>query len=405
MFRKIINAIRRLWEKIRAAEVLDDIDVSVRKKRRAATPPDSKPEKTSIPAPPIKKSPDAGGKSPVRLRRVFDGGEKPRKELHSMQFMAASAIFAQIGGEYLPGRLIDLLKEHDAIYAVRLFLSHMEMNYGDIVADADKQKLFRQAMDVLWDMEITARDSRLLDEPFYEAIRNEDIDEARRLAKRLIYVADILRAISSGSAIVFFEYKAAFLPKVEKCKDKWESLSDGDIENLRAEARMFMDCQRHYDARCSDIEEILREANHKISELEKLRGADAVEDYRRIWAGLADKAERAKEEAVNGARPLSACMDAIEEIYRDLCKLWGELEKIAPPPDTPRDEIQDAFETLGLSPDIGGDCAKIKGAYRIQSKRNHPDKFPDADEKAAAEEKMKDINGAYNILRDKFKCP
>jgi len=70
----------------------------------------------------------------------------------------------------------------------------------------------------------------------------------------------------------------------------------------------------------------------------------------------------------------------------------------------PADEIGEDkyYAILGLSP--GVDFSEIKGAYRKLSMKYHPDKVAHLGEefKKVAEEKMKEINNAYEFLKRKF---
>ncbi len=60
------------------------------------------------------------------------------------------------------------------------------------------------------------------------------------------------------------------------------------------------------------------------------------------------------------------------------------------------------FEVLGLQPGAGFD--QIKSAYRQLSMKYHPDKVNHLGEefRRVAEEKMKEINAAYNYLKNKY---
>jgi len=60
------------------------------------------------------------------------------------------------------------------------------------------------------------------------------------------------------------------------------------------------------------------------------------------------------------------------------------------------------YQVLGLSP--GATFAEIKSAYRKLSMEYHPDKVAHLGEefRKVAEEKMKEINGAYQFLKKKF---
>ncbi|MCJ7603327.1 MAG: DnaJ domain-containing protein [Desulfobulbaceae bacterium] len=63
---------------------------------------------------------------------------------------------------------------------------------------------------------------------------------------------------------------------------------------------------------------------------------------------------------------------------------------------------QQYYEILGLQPDASFE--EIKKAYRKLSMRYHPDKVVHLGEefKGVAEEKMKEINAAYQYLKKKF---
>jgi len=60
------------------------------------------------------------------------------------------------------------------------------------------------------------------------------------------------------------------------------------------------------------------------------------------------------------------------------------------------------YEILGLSP--GADFAEVKKAYRTLSMQYHPDKVAHLGEefKRVAEEKMKEINSAYQYLKERY---
>lgn len=65
--------------------------------------------------------------------------------------------------------------------------------------------------------------------------------------------------------------------------------------------------------------------------------------------------------------------------------------------DYQRLNINDAYSVLGLKP--GASPALVKQAYRQLVKIWHPDRFCDPQQKQEAEEKIKQINEAYNQLK------
>ena len=58
----------------------------------------------------------------------------------------------------------------------------------------------------------------------------------------------------------------------------------------------------------------------------------------------------------------------------------------------------DYYQVLGV--DRGADAAAIKGSYRRLAKELHPDRNPGD---AKAEQRFKEINQAYDILKDEQK--
>lgn len=74
-----------------------------------------------------------------------------------------------------------------------------------------------------------------------------------------------------------------------------------------------------------------------------------------------------------------------------------EGERHSAPRARPRTPEDDALATLELPP--GSDFANIKARYRQLAKQHHPDANGGAKE---AEEKLKSINQAYNILKAAF---
>ena len=59
--------------------------------------------------------------------------------------------------------------------------------------------------------------------------------------------------------------------------------------------------------------------------------------------------------------------------------------------------MRDPFSILGVTREASDD--EIKKAYRNLARENHPDKFTDPAERARAEEKMKEINAAYEEIQ------
>lgn len=60
-------------------------------------------------------------------------------------------------------------------------------------------------------------------------------------------------------------------------------------------------------------------------------------------------------------------------------------------------EYKDPYRTLGVSPDASDE--DIKDAYRKLARKYHPDKYTDSDMKEIAEEKMKEVNVAYEEIQ------
>ena len=60
--------------------------------------------------------------------------------------------------------------------------------------------------------------------------------------------------------------------------------------------------------------------------------------------------------------------------------------------------MNDPYKVLGVSPDASDD--EIKKAYRALARKYHPDKYRDSDLADLASEKMKEINAAYEQIKD-----
>ena len=59
--------------------------------------------------------------------------------------------------------------------------------------------------------------------------------------------------------------------------------------------------------------------------------------------------------------------------------------------------MRDPYQVLGVSPNASDE--EIKDAYRKLVKKYHPDKFADSDLAELANEKMKDVNAAYDEIQ------
>lgn len=60
-------------------------------------------------------------------------------------------------------------------------------------------------------------------------------------------------------------------------------------------------------------------------------------------------------------------------------------------------EYKDPYKVLGVNPNATDD--EIKNAYRALARKYHPDKYSDSDLKDLADEKMKEINAAYEEIQ------
>jgi DnaJ like chaperone protein len=68
----------------------------------------------------------------------------------------------------------------------------------------------------------------------------------------------------------------------------------------------------------------------------------------------------------------------------------------------PREQLNDAYTALGLTPDASD--AELKRAYRRLVSENHPDKLaakglPDS-MRQVAEERTREINVAYDLIKE-----
>lgn len=75
---------------------------------------------------------------------------------------------------------------------------------------------------------------------------------------------------------------------------------------------------------------------------------------------------------------------------------WVYAEPPRPNPKPPRQHT--LYDLLEVSPNASPEV--IKAAYRQLAMKYHPDRQPDAQARRGAEEQMKAINAAYEILAD-----
>ena len=59
--------------------------------------------------------------------------------------------------------------------------------------------------------------------------------------------------------------------------------------------------------------------------------------------------------------------------------------------------MSDPYKVLGVSPDASDE--EIKKAYRALARKYHPDKYRDNDLADLASEKMKEVNAAYEQIK------
>ena len=60
-------------------------------------------------------------------------------------------------------------------------------------------------------------------------------------------------------------------------------------------------------------------------------------------------------------------------------------------------DYKDPYKVLGVDPSASDD--QVKNAYRKLARKYHPDKYTDSDMKELAEEKMKEVNAAYEQIQ------
>lgn len=58
----------------------------------------------------------------------------------------------------------------------------------------------------------------------------------------------------------------------------------------------------------------------------------------------------------------------------------------------------DPYRELGLSPEAAGEPELVRAAFKALAKKYHPDRHPDAEGKARAEEKMRRLNEAQQLI-------
>ncbi len=82
-------------------------------------------------------------------------------------------------------------------------------------------------------------------------------------------------------------------------------------------------------------------------------------------------------------------------------RTYQRTEYQPPPPSANPPRSYTLYDLLEVSPNASPEV--IKAAYRQLALKYHPDKQPDANARRQAEERMKAINAAYEVLMDPAK--
>ena len=184
---------------------------------------------------------------------------------------------------------------------------------------------------------------------------------------------------------------------------------DGELERVEITAiRQFFQSPLGYDGeRLLWVRDLIKEARHSTESVASLC-AQIAESYTlqerlivlQVLASVAQADGRVTPAEERFVEEIAERL-GLAAFVRSFESGWGRRGGAAgPAPPSSRERIDDALATLGLA--HGATGAEIKQAWRNLSKENHPDRVNHLGEefRRLAEERMRKINAAYDILKE-----
>ncbi len=356
------------------------------------------------------------GRSKKFPKKTF---QDPHKHIDNIQLKAARAILANVGGEYLPLRLISILKDHDAFTAVYMFLSElMGFNYQSLLDEKEKQETLQNYLDILLHADLILKDSKLDDTPIYEAIQKRDNAMAESYIDRLDKISHIIKNLKNSTII----FKGEFLElkkEAEKILSKWHEVDDEAIKKITKWYKHWLNLQNKFNEYNAEIDEkyqwitnnfpeaIFHEVKSvKGEEIKKIRESitqgenieQGIGELKEILDQLEYLIEEHKDKQSNAYSESQTSDEEKTSYQKKEREPWEWIDNI----DDEEFKYTKAYYIFGFStpyPKYKPTEKELKKTYRSLARKYHPDSNP---EDKLAEEKLKSINNAYDFLKERL---
>lgn len=326
--------------------------------------------------------------SGFQLGTFFDD---PHRNVARMQRQTADAVLGAAGAPYLPARLLQLLKRHDAFHASDLFLRSLGLDYALLLESARDREYLRRATLILVEVDTLLRDSGLDDGPLYRlfaARASDEVIESR--VERLRKVAAIVASMRARR-VSFPEYRTEFLPQAEEATRRWETADDALISELHAALLEWEAAQEEYERLNSEIAELARLIYGRAPAAAAARLPPIIRTAERIRVA----AESGKVSAADAVGELRAVLEELRKVYESIPRRGGGGgasggRRAAGAGGT--SEAQARLRTLGLNypDDLNHDA--VRRAFRNLAHLHHPDKA------GGSKETFIELRDAYDWL-------
>lgn len=305
-----------------------------------------------------------------------------------LQKQAAGAFFEALEIEYLPGVLVEHLRQYDVSFALWTFCEEFRLRFHALATpeEPDHEEArdrLREVVGVLVDADQAARDTPLSQQPVVEALRRSP-DEAETLLNRLRDAGIVWRDLHTRS--LEWPRFAHFREVAKRTLADWAVLDEEVLEKISRLAADFEHMRTRFTAAEEEIQRLATDL---------LRAEDPA--VRNLAGILRDRTGALINRVRAGSTEPAAGIDEIEDILADLLDLAHLNAQPAP---DPTETLRHAFAVLGVEMSTSiKNQKKARKAYRELAMRYHPDR----NQSPEATERMAELNTSYEILLRYFR--
>ncbi|MGB3976778.1 MAG: J domain-containing protein [bacterium] len=321
--------------------------------------------------------------------------ESASPNIREVQIGCMRYIFGCLGIEYLPMLCTDIIDEtrQDTISCFFEFLSRTNIDPDELlIRDSVIERVkFETTIGILLEADDIRRGFNVSPIPIYKALRIS-IEEAELLLDKMRDVASLLKTMSAKKKVLF-EYKRWFLEVKEKL-EHWEEYDSTELQKAFDVAEKFNRYQIRFDSHLEDITEILTKLkgskNWDSIEKEVVNQYDILNYIKSLLCDPPSD-EDIELEIEEGLGMLESVFMALNDLLK---KIGGYTFNAG---DQIREKVVKEIQLLGLK--FGTPFTEVKSTYRKMALKYHPDRNKSRD----AEQKMKDLNNAWEVLCKYYK--